>query len=85
MEECKNLYCGGGGVFREVQVGITLRQACKHVNDVIRERGKEIPYTRFWEDDGLLWMDYGSWSNFFIWGSEEDIKTYVAKLEVGHG
>lgn len=84
MEERRNLYCGGGIDFKAVMSGVTLRTACTHVNKVLEERGVETPYTRFWEEDGLLWMDYGSWSSFFVWGHENDLKVYIERMEDGH-
>ena len=41
----------------------TLHEAC--FEDRQKKHIKESPYIRQWVEDNILWIDYGSWSEFY--------------------
>lgn len=51
---------------REIGEGRTLKQAHKVIFRFLNNHNYHSPYQRMWEDkDGGIWIDVGSWSDFF--------------------
>ena len=47
----------------------TLSECCKLMNNYLKDNNlKGESYRRYFESDGLIQVDYGSWSSFFFIG-----------------
>ena len=47
----------------------TLAECCAIMNDYLTANEiKSTQYRRYFENEGLIQVDYGSWSNFFFIG-----------------
>ena len=54
---------------REERVIAEVESATEMFNEINKfceELNYKIPYTRGWEEDGRMFFDVGSWSEFFI-------------------
>lgn len=55
--------------YREERVIAEIENATEafdEINKFCKERNYKIPYTRCWEEDNRIFLDVGSWSEFFI-------------------
>lgn len=55
--------------YREERVIAEVESAIEMFNEINKfceELNYKIPYTRAWEDNGRMFFDVGSWSEFFI-------------------
>ena len=50
---------------REIGKGRTLHQAHKIISRFLDNHNYKSPYQRMWEDGDAIWVDVGSWSEFF--------------------
>ena len=50
---------------REIGKGRTLHQAHKIIFRFLDNHNYKSPYQRMWEDGDGIWVDVGSWSEFF--------------------
>lgn len=50
---------------REIGKGRTLNQAHKIIFRFLDNHNYKSPYQRMWEDEDGIWVDVGSWSEFF--------------------
>ena len=50
---------------REIGKGRTLNQARKAIFRFLDNYHYYAPYQRMWEDENGIWIDVGSWSEFF--------------------
>lgn len=50
---------------REIGRGRTLKQAHKAIFRFLNNHNYNSPYQRMWEDKDGIWIDVGSWSEFF--------------------
>lgn len=85
MEELRNLYRGGETHFRKLLSNVTQQEAMVRLQEILRQEERKIYYIRTWEEDGCYWVDYGSWSDCFIWCGGEDFEAILKKQEVIHG
>ena len=44
----------------------TVAEAFDEINKFCNERNYEIPYSRAWEVKGRMFIDVGSWTEYFI-------------------
>lgn len=44
----------------------TVTKAFEEINKFCEKRNYEIPYSRGWENKGRMFIDVGSWTEFFI-------------------
>ena len=52
-------------VSREIGKGRTLKQAHKIILKFLDNHNYYSLYQRMWEDESGIWVDIGSWSEFF--------------------
>lgn len=52
-------------ISREIGKGRTLNQARKIIYRFLDNHNYYSPYQRIWEDENGIWVDVGSWSEFF--------------------
>ena len=50
---------------REIGKGRTLHQTHKIISRFLDNYNYKSPYQRMWEDENGIWIDVGSWSEFF--------------------
>lgn len=50
---------------REIGRGRTLKQARKTIFRFLNNHNYYSPYQKMWEDKDGIWIDVGSWSEFF--------------------
>lgn len=50
---------------REIGKGRTLHQTYKIISRFLDNHNYKSPYQRMWEDGDGIWVDVGSWSEFF--------------------
>ena len=50
---------------REIGKGRTLHQTHKIISRFLDNHNYNSPYQRMWEDENGIWIDVGSWSEFF--------------------
>lgn len=58
------------GVMREIGRGRTIKEAEKPILKFLKDRNYKSYYWRTWEEDGYIWVDVGSWSEFFLMKGE---------------
>ncbi len=50
---------------REIGKGRTLKQTRRAIFRFLDNHNYYSPYQRMWEDENGIWVDVGSWSEFF--------------------
>jgi len=63
-------FLNSAGVKREIGRGRTIKEAKKRIARFLDEKKYKSYYWRFWEEDGYIWVDVGSWSEFFLMKGE---------------
>lgn len=79
MEERRNLYLGDGTHFRMIMSGVNEKEMHRAISVHLSNTERPSHYIRYWEEDGVCWIDYGSWSAFFIWATPEDYERMVTR------
>ena len=63
------VYHGNRAQKTEIGTANSLSECCKLMNEYLKKhRIKGSSYRRYFESEGLIQVDYGSWSNFFFIG-----------------
>lgn len=44
-----------------------MEEVSQKIQKFLEEHNYKSYYTRSWEENGEMWFDVGSWSEFFIW------------------
>ena len=65
MNIYKVYFINSSSKIREIGKGRTLKQAHKAINRFLNNHNYYSPYQRIWEDKNGIWIDVGSWSEFF--------------------
>lgn len=81
MEERRNLYHGDGTHFQMVMSDVTEEEKHMAIRTHLINTERPSRYFRIWEEDGVQWTDYGSWSAFFVWATKENFETMLKKNE----
>lgn len=79
MEERRNLYLGDGTHFQMVMADINEKEVSYAIRAHLANTERPSHYIRYWEEDGVRWIDYGSWSTFFIWATKENYEGMISK------
>ena len=79
MEERRNLYFGSGRNYKLLARNITFSEAMKTIHRNMENYERPSSYIRTWDEDGIRWVDYGSWSTFYAWS---DVTNFVAMLRL---
>lgn len=63
------IYYGNRANKTKIGFANSLSECCKVMNEYLKKNNlKSSPYRRYFESDGLIQVDYGSWSSFFYIG-----------------
>lgn len=65
MNIYKVYFVNSRGTSREIGKGRTLNQARKAIFRFLDNHHYYSPYQRIWEAEDGIWIDVGSWSEFF--------------------
>lgn len=79
MEERRNLYLGDGTHFQMIMSDINEKEMHLAIRAHCSDTERPSHYIRYWEEDGVRWIDYGSWSAFFIWATSKDYERMLTK------
>ncbi|MBO5969966.1 MAG: hypothetical protein J6S14_15870 [Clostridia bacterium] len=79
MEERRNLYLGDGTHFQMIMTDVTEDEMRMAIRAHLANTERPSHYLRYWEEDGVRWLDYGSWSAFFIWATRENYEKLLLR------
>lgn len=57
-----------GNNTREIGKAETREQAINIINKFLEEHNYTSYYMRIWSENGVMWFDVGSHTEFFTWG-----------------
>lgn len=66
MDKYKVIFRNSRGQEREIGTAQDQQEANKIINKFLDDHNFTSYYTRGWEENGRIWLDVGSWTEFFI-------------------
>ena len=74
----KVIFCNSRNQERQIGTAQDQQEANKIIKEFLDDHNFTSYYTRGWIEDGRIWLDVGSWTEFFIL---EEIKEINEKSE----
>jgi hypothetical protein len=85
MEERRNLYLGDGTHFQLIMSDVNEKEMHLAIREHLLNTERPSHYIRYWEEEGVRWIDYGSWSAFFAWATTENYDKMIRKNKEADG
>lgn len=79
--ERRNLYLGDGVHFQMVMENVTEEEKSMAIQAHLSKTERPSHYIRYWDEDDVRWIDFGSWSMFFIWATKENYEMMLKRQE----